>query len=161
MSTPRPKFLSIWGSFKSVYADGNVTSVGNKIGGKVKHNIDLGVSDPNLGFTNACALRMSYALNYSGVSIPRGSWKTVSGADNKWYIFRVKDLLTFLNHSFGKPDKVIKNPKPQDFSRLQGILIFNVSWSDASGHATLWDGKTCSDHCYFPEAHEASIWVLK
>ena len=161
MSTPRPKFLSIWGSFKSVYADGKVTSVGNKIGGKVKQNIDLGVTDPTLGFTNACALRMSYALNYSGMSIPRGNWKTVSGADNKWYIYRVKDLLTYINHSLGKPDKVIKNPKPQDFSGLQGILIFNVSWSDATGHATLWDGQTCSDHCYFPEAQEASIWILK
>lgn len=57
MSTPRPKFLTMWGNFKSVYADGKVTSVGNKIGGKVKQNIDLGVQDANLGFTNACALK--------------------------------------------------------------------------------------------------------
>ncbi len=160
MSTPRPKFLTMWSNFKSVYADGKVTSVGNKIGGKVKQNIDLGVQDPRLGFTNACALRMSYSLNYSGISIPRGSWNTVSGGDNKWYIFRVKDIVSFLNNSFGKPDKTIKTPKPKDFSALKGILIFNVNWSDATGHATLWDGSTCSDHCYFPEAKEASIWIL-
>ncbi|WP_225318659.1 type VI secretion system amidase effector protein Tae4 [Cellvibrio sp. KY-GH-1] len=161
MSTPRPKFLTMWRNFKSVYADGKVTSVGNKIGGKVKQNIDLGVQDPRLGFTNECALRMSYSLNYSGISIPRGSWNTVSGGDNKWYIFRVRDIVSFLNNSFGKPDKTIETPKPKDFSALKGILVFNVNWSDATGHATLWDGSTCSDHCYFPEAKEASIWILK
>jgi len=161
MSRPRPKFLTLWGNFISAYGDGKVTSVGNKIGGKVKQNIDLGVKEPNLGFTNACALRMSYALNYSGISVTRGNWKTVSGADNKWYIFRVKDLVTFINHSFGKPDKVVINPTPKDFNAQSGILIFKVSWSDATGHATLWDGSTCSDHCYFPEAQEASLWILK
>ncbi|WP_275556011.1 T6SS effector amidase Tae4 family protein [Mixta sp. Marseille-Q2659] len=37
---------------------------------------------------------------------------------------------------------------------MNGILIFTVnSWSDASGHATLWNGYTCSDHCYFPLAN--------
>lgn len=160
MSTPRPKFLTLWGNFKTIYADGKVISVGNKIGGKVKQNIDLGIKDATLGFTNACALRMSYALNYSGIGITRGSWQTVSGGDMKWYIFRVKDIIKFLNSSFGKPDKTIKSPKPQDFSKMQGIIIFNVNWSDATGHVTLWDGSICSDHCYFPEAKEASIWLL-
>lgn len=47
------------------------------------------------------------------------------------------------------------------FFGLKGILVFGVQWSDASGHATLWDGIRCSDHCYFPVAMEASIWFLK
>jgi hypothetical protein len=103
----------------------------------------------------------SYTLNYSGVIVTRGLWKTVSGADGKWYIYRVSDLLKFLEFSFGNPDKTIKNPNTSDFAGIQKILIFNVNWQDASGHATLWNGISCSDHCYFPIAQEASIWILK
>ena len=161
MSYPRPYFLTIWGEFATIYGDGKVTSVGAKIGGKVQENIDLGAKDPKLGFTNACAIRMSYSLNYSSVTVSRGTWNTVSGADGKWYIYRVTDLVSFLKHSFGKPDKTVKNPKPRDFSGMRGIIVFDVQWNDATGHATLWDGSTCSDHCYFPVAFEASIWLLK
>lgn len=147
--------------FTSIYGDGSIVSVGKKIGGKVEQNIILGVKDPLHGFTNACAIRMSYSLNYSGVIISRGSWQTVSGADRKWYIYRVSDLVTFLRLSFGEPDKTVKNPKPKNFEENKGILVFRVNWSDASGHVTLWNGSSCSDHCHFPVASEASIWILK
>jgi len=159
----RPLFLIMWNNFIYIYGDGGVSGVGEKIGGKVGENIELGKKDPKMGFTNACAIRMSYCLNHSGVHvIGNHTWKTVSGADSKLYIYRLRDLRDFLKHSFGKPDKVIKNPKPADFAGLKGILIFNVQgWNDASGHATLWDGNTCSDHCFFPVASEASLWQLK
>ncbi|MDB5800364.1 MAG: hypothetical protein JWL63_1303 [Rhodocyclales bacterium] len=157
----RPYFSIMWTNFVSIYGDGTVAIVGKKIGGKVEENIELGIKDPKAGFTNACAIRMSYSLNNSSVPITRGAWSTVSGGDKKWYIYRVKDLLSFLRHSFGRPDKTVKNPKSGDFAKLKGILVFNVPWGDASGHATLWDGGTCSDHCHFPIATEASIWLLK
>ncbi len=159
---PRPAFLTMWSKFNEIYGDGTVASVGKKIGGKVEENIKLGEKDPESGFTNACAIRMSYALNYSGVTVTRGSWSTVSGGDKKWYIFRVVDMMRFLNHSFGKSDKIKKSPKQSDFAKQQGIIVFNVSgWSSASGHATLWNGNSCSDNCYFPLATEASLWILK
>ena len=44
-----------------------LNEVGKKIGGKVQYNIDQGI------FQNACAIRMSYALNYSGVPVFRCS----------------------------------------------------------------------------------------
>ncbi len=161
MPAKKPSFKTMWSNFIAIYGSGNVINVGKKIGGKVKVNIDLGAKDPRLGFTNACAIRMSYALNYSGAVVTRGVWKTVSGSMGKWYIYRVKDLLKYLNHKFGAPDKVVANPKPADFKGYQGILVFNVSWRDATGHVTLWDGKSCSDNCYFPVASEASLWSLK
>lgn len=139
-----------------------MAGVGKKIGGKVEQNIQVGVDDPTQGFKNACAIRMSYGLNYSGVTVPRGTWQTVSGGDGKQYIYRVSDLLKFLKAEFGEPDKTIKNPKMSDFAGDKGIVVFSVSgWSDASGHATLWDGNMCADHCYFQNATEASIWLLK
>lgn len=160
MLTPRPTFLRMWKEFTKIYGDGTIAIVGEMIGGKVQANIELGATEPTQGFTNACAIRMSYCLNYSGVAIPRGEWKTVSGSDGNLYIYRVADLLKFLKYSFGKPDKTIKNPKVTDFDARKGILVFNVNWSDASGHATLWNGSGCSDECYFPLALEASIWEL-
>lgn len=161
MALPRPLFQTMWHHFIVIYGDGSVPSVGKKIGGKVQENIELGVKDPKIGFTNACAIRMSYSLNNSGISIPKGVWKTVSGSDKKQYIYRVSDLIKYLSQTFGKPDKSVRNPKPSDFARLKGILVFGVHWSDATGHATLWNGSVCSDHCYFPVAAEASIWLLK
>jgi hypothetical protein len=151
----------MWMKFTEVYGDGQVLSVGKKIGGKVQENLELGAKEPALGFTNACAIRMSYTLNHSGISIGGGPWKTVSGADGKQYIYRLSDLRAFLLHTFGRPDKTIKHPRPNSFAQMAGILVFTVHWSDASGHATLWDGRVCSDHCYFPVASEASIWLAK
>lgn len=157
----RPAFATMSSNFSTIYGDGTVPSVGRKIGGKVGDNIALGVKDPKAGFTNGCAIRMSYALNYSSSPVPRGTWSTVSGGDGKWYIFRVRDLIAYLHHAFGKADKTVKSPKPSDFAGMKGILVFNVQWRDATGHVTLWNGLTCSDHCYFPMASEASLWVLK
>lgn len=161
MAFQRPSFQTMWHHFVAIYGDGSVPSVGKKIGGKVQENIELGVKDPKAGFTNACAIRMSYSLNNAGIHIPQGAWKTVSGGDKKQYIYRVADLIKFLNQTFGKPDRTDRNPKPTDFSGMKGILLFGVQWSDATGHATLWNGSTCSDQCHFPVAAEASIWLLK
>lgn len=84
MPISRPSFQNMLMLFKIIYGNGSITNVGKIIGGKVKQNIELGVKDPIHGFTNACAIRMSYSLNYSGATVPRGSWKTVSGADHMW-----------------------------------------------------------------------------
>jgi hypothetical protein len=162
MAISRPLFRNMWHHFIVIYGDGKVPSVGDKIGGKVKENINLGLKSPELGFTNACALRMSYSLNRSGAIVQKGVWKSVSGVDKNQYIYRVSDLVKFLKKIFGEPDKVVKNPKPSDFSGMKGILVFGVKgWSDATGHATLWDGSICSDKCHFPVSIESSIWLLK
>lgn len=155
----KPSFIQAWSQFKKVNV--SVADVGKLIGGNVGINIDLGARDPRQGFTNVCAIRMSYVINYSGVIIGRGVWKTVSGADKKWYIYRVKDLLIYLSDKFGKPDLTVSNPDVSDFHGMKGILVFSVTgWSDASGHVTLWSGSACSDNCYFNKASEASIWLL-
>ena len=50
----------------------------------------------------------------------------------------------------------------------KGVILFEVSgWSDAQGHATLFNGQSCYDHCYFnePEAKyrtdRANFWGLR
>lgn len=124
--TTRPSFSMMRQQFSVIYADGDIAWVGEKIGGKVGENIALGKTDASAGFTNACAIRLSYSLNYSGSPVGRGSWSTVSGADKKLYIFRIRDLLPYLRQRFGRPDKTVKNPKESDFAGMQGILVFSV-----------------------------------
>nr|WP_217496994.1 T6SS effector amidase Tae4 family protein [Pseudoduganella umbonata] len=69
----------------------------------------------------------------------------------------------------GKPE-VVKYPAADGgpLKGKKGVILFEVSgWSDAQGHATLFDGRSCYDHCYFnePEAKfrtdRANFWRLR
>lgn len=150
----RPEFNLAWGAFARV--NGSVQQVGRVIGGKVQANIDAGI------FTNACAIRMSHVLNQTGFAVPSSAGAVSSGAGGAKYLYRVKDLLPHLQSLFGKPDLTVQGPTATAFAGKKGILVFEVGvWSDATGHATLWNGTTCSDSCYFGEATRASLWVLQ
>ena len=63
------------------------SAVGKLIGGKVEENIKA------CFFTNACAIHMSYAFNYSGMPISRYDGATSSEKDKKWYLYRVLTCL--------------------------------------------------------------------
>jgi hypothetical protein len=161
MGQIRPAFMNAWKRFSEVKS--SVADVGKKIGGKVEQNIKTGI------FQNACPLRMSYVLNYTGCPIPSAGYPVVSGGDGKWYIFRVNEMMTYLERTFGAPDKTAKPPKVTDFARLQGMMVVKGhGWSNALGHVTLWNGFACSDSChlfadpdngtFIPEV--AALWKL-
>ena len=159
----KPYIEDAWKSFNEVYNDvgKTVAGVGTKIGGKVNYNINE-VPKGQGRFENACAIRMSYVLNQNGVKIPFISGQTVSGRTGDWYIFKVGTMTSYLKKVFGNPDLTFKDPQEISFSDKKGILVFDVDqWIDASGHATIWNGNTCSDKCYFPIAKEAYLWELK
>lgn len=152
----RPQFAQARTAFQNVYGDGSLHHVGRFVGGKVRTNIDSGV------FENACAIRMSYVLNSIGIPIVAGSTDAVSGSDGRRYIFRVKDLFSFLQTRLGKPDLVVSHPSAAALQGRKGIIVFEVSgWTNASGHATLWDGTQCPDRCYFVQAHRVNFWELR
>lgn len=140
--------------------------VARVIGGNVAKNINN--PDPRQRWSNTCAVRMSYILNKSGILIPKILGETASGSDMRQYFFRVKNLIKFITREWGKPE--IVNYPPSSGGTLagrKGIILFEVSgWSDAQGHATLFNGSSCYDHCYFnePEAHystdRANLWSL-
>jgi hypothetical protein len=163
----RPPFNNAWQVFRQINVP--VRQVGEIIGGKVKQNINI--PGDQGGFENACPIRMSYVLNKTGHPIARSSgYSTVSGGDGKWYIFRVRDMKSYLRSVFGEPDKkVMGTPNPSDFSGMKGILVVQGSgWDDAGGHVTLWDGTSCSDSCHLANdpdngrfiPGEANLWVL-
>jgi len=149
-SNKRPKFNLMW----STYPKGSADDVFNLIGGKVQAN----------NFANSCTIRVSRSLNYSGDPvdfIPPNL--TVSGKDRKWYIYRVTELIKYLTKKYGKPDLVVEGaPYESKFSGKKGIIVFDVdAWDDASGHATLWNGVSCSDKCYFPLSKKMMLWLLE
>lgn len=163
MSAKRPSLSKSKKAFKQVYddLDKSVSSVGKFIGGKIDYNINK-LTPAQGQFQNACAIRMSYVLNKTGVKIPFKVGKTVSGGQGQWYLYKVRDLITFLNDTFGKPDKIIHMPTINKVASFKGIIIFEVDeWSDATGHATIWDGVGCSDKCYFSQSKKAYVWSLK
>ena len=140
----------------------SVSDVGTFIGGKVNYNVNV-VPVGKGRFENVCAIRMSYVLNKTGIKIPFiPPNETVSGKNGNWYIFKVKTLIKFLKKTLGEPDHVFNLPTAQKISKFKGILIFEVDqWNDATGHATIWDGASCSDKCYFTLSKKAYLWELK
>lgn len=159
---PRPKFATAWNAFKEINIP--VPLIANKIGGKVKENIDAGI------FVNACPMRMSYVLNKTGFPVRRGvGYSVVSGNDRSLYLFRVNEMMEYLSRTLGKPDKTVKAPQVADFSGSQGIIVIQGhGWRDARGHVTLWNGTRCSDTCHLLNDPEngpfvpdtGSIWYL-
>lgn len=140
-----------------------VAQVGQIIGGKVGQNVASGV------FQNACPIRMSYIFNFAGVLITSAGYHVVSGADHRWYIYRVGEMMSFLERTFGKPDVTTRMPKTADFSGQRGLLVVNgVGWNNAAGHVTLWDGWGCSDYSHLTADPDngtftpqtASLWRL-
>lgn len=113
---------------------------------------------------------MSYVLNHTGVPVPAAGYHVVSGADQRWYMYRVPEMMLFLQRTFGKPEVTTAHPRPVDFAGKRGVLVVKGrGWSNAVGHVTLWDGTACSDSCHLladpdngpfvPDV--ASLWVLR
>ena len=88
---------------------------------------------------------MSYVLNKCGILIPSSKkYAVVSGKDNNQYMYRVNDMIGYLEDIFGKPDFVVKSPKSKDFNGKKGIIVFlGNGWTNARGHVTLWNGVVC------------------
>lgn len=134
------------------------------IGGRLKKAYNLNA------YKNTCAVRMSYALNRSGLKLGEAPSNDGSptGGDGYKYWIRVSDLKPFLVNRFKGADEELRlDPiptslagdieamKPLYFARRKkaqawldtklagrkGIVVFGVAgWGDATGHFTLWDG---------------------
>jgi hypothetical protein len=131
----------------------DVKGVGELIGGKVKINVDNGV------FTNACALRLSYALNKADYIIRKTDGAVSSGNDGKWYLYRVSDMIKYAEKI---ATKTIKGKTFSDFKNKKGIIVFgNCGWSDATGHVDLFDGSDVEGSDYTSSCGEMNLYVLE
>ncbi len=141
---------------------GGVTDaqLANLAGGLVKHNLDQGFWG-----NNTCALRLSHALNLSGAKIPKIIGQTSSAANADQYIFRVKTMRKYLLETYGEPS--IVGSTKEEFLGHSGIVIFDTGnlWSDATGHATFFDGDRVLggnyahiEGYYFENAAQIMMW---
>lgn len=147
----KPSFTMMWDAFPDHTNYPTLRDLHNFIGGSLTKNIDVPGFGPN---GNTCAVRMSRALNYGNFPVSAKLVKslgigTMIGADGMLYLFRVRELKTYLKSALAvTPNKVTKDFSAA-FGKKQGIIAFEVTgWSDASGHVTLWDGSA------FREAHD-------
>lgn len=142
----RPKFQDLWSNYPRLPA-GEVYKL---VGGEAHALYQENPKD----YANACALRLSRALNYSGVDLSKSAaGYKVAGSDGKRYLLRVKDMIIFVKKNYGNPE-IERTPEGVDirseFLSKKGIIIFSVTgWIGATGHVTLWNGDTCGDGCYF------------
>lgn len=132
--------------------DLDVPAVGKKIGGKVELNINNGT------FQNACAIRMSYAFNYSGKEIKKTDGAVSSGKDKKWYLYRVKDFKNFLNSNYSNKET---STNISSFKGKTGVIVFeDCGWSDATGHVDLYDGNEVEGKDYSNVAKSMTLYKI-
>ncbi|MBN8429681.1 hypothetical protein JF535_02330 [Microbulbifer salipaludis] len=156
--------LPKWESLLRNFPNKPAGEVFSEIGGKVKLNYDIGV------FSNACATRISRALNFSGEAHRIPFYKTKdsngndviqvsSGGKKYWYIYRVKVMTQYLGEAYGAP-KIIPVDSYRDHLRgKKGIIIFKVNgWADATGHADLWDGAKSVGSDYGDQSTSIYFW---
>ncbi|HEY3354490.1 MAG TPA: type VI secretion system amidase effector protein Tae4 [Polyangia bacterium] len=139
-----PPLATLW----EHYPLGTADEVKKLIGGNV--NADW--------IVNTCAIRLSRALNYSGFAIPGNvpGLNTVKGGDGKRYAYRVAELNRYLRKVISTPD--IVSTDEAAFAGQAGIIMFEVNWSDATGHLDLWNGTEAIGHEYFDVAYKVSLW---
>jgi hypothetical protein len=139
-----------------------------KIGGEVYFNYARGYAN------NSCAIRTSYALNYSGVLIPNIPGQTWRGFDGKYYFYTVPHLFNWLCKALGDPEVQLNSfdgsPNGEGFLpklRSGGIVnkgIYMMKPYDkvhfnANGHATFFGGFDVFDSKgYFPAAAWVYVW---
>lgn len=144
----RPLFTTLWANYPVGMPAPDVYKL---VGGQA---FALYQENPR-DYANACALRLSRSFNYGGMPIKQSTrGYKVKGSDDKPYLLRVREMITFVELNLGKADITFKPKNNEDVSSQlrgkKGIIIFKISgWRDASGHVTLWNGSDCGDSCYF------------
>lgn len=139
----QPDFDLMWRNFPDHVKYPTLTALFNSIGGQLVRNVGV----PGFGPSgNTCAVRMSRALNYSTMPISSRQvaalkLETLKGADDMLYLFRVRELNTYLRAVLGATPQTVDKGFGTAFAGSRGIVSFTIEgWTDASGHVALWDG---------------------
>ncbi|WP_223526213.1 type VI secretion system amidase effector protein Tae4 [Pseudomonas sp. BF-B-26] len=147
ISVKRPRFSTLWNAYAEVGHKGSI-----EVYGLVGGGVEAARAEKPDAYANACALRISRAFNYGGYKIPKGTIiqnqpiYRLSGADQLPYIMKVVDFLAFLKHNWGEPDHTLTQNNSDFINGKKGVIVMEITgWSDASGHATLWNGSVTGD----------------
>lgn len=131
-------WAALWNAYPNYKDSPDSVAVKAAIGGEV--------TEAWLG-PNSCAIRMSHALNRIGYPVPKGhpGLLTVKGGDGYRYAVRVAETRIWLAEVLGTPDFDLEKTAGEPFDKAQlsgmkGIIVFHISFSDATGHFDVWDG---------------------
>lgn len=149
---PLPSYNSLYNNYPKE-ADGSETKaqqVAADIGG------DVATLYIQNGYANACALRVSKALNYSGITIPNIQGYTFMGADGKYYFLSAAKMSNFLRQTFGPPDVDMNQVQGGDrginfqttLKGMYGLFVMipndpTKTGFNASGHVSIYSNTTC------------------
>jgi hypothetical protein len=136
---------------------------------KVKKDIGGGVNAAYI--TNTCAVRLSRGLNYSGAPVPSNfaGLMIVKGGDGLNYGLRVAEMRKWLPQVLGTPDFDFTKKAGEAFDKTQlsgvnGIIGFDIAFSDATGHLDAWTGSYFSSEYksadYWKKATRITLWKL-
>nr|WP_262903865.1 type VI secretion system amidase effector protein Tae4 [Sphingobacterium bovistauri] len=162
--------------FVSQYPMGGIESVYDLIGGSLKDNH----KNYPIQYKFSCSLRLSRALNYSGISIPiwplpPAKQKTEKGDDGKNYILNASSALGYMLKAFPQ-DKPIEIEGSNAFrvyeyfyaavirQRKKGIYIMvprKGSGFGATGHCDYFDGQRFHTGGYLNSVDSLYFWELK
>ncbi|MEO8240615.1 MAG: T6SS effector amidase Tae4 family protein, partial [Flavobacterium sp.] len=158
--------------FDDAYPKTDGAQLANLVGGEV---LNLYNKYPSVvrGF---CALKVSRALNYSGIIIPEIKTTktipgTVMGADGKYYFLNAKSLNIWMQKTFGVSPQNSNHIRilgteggvdgtefPKLTAGIKGIysmVSYIPNW--ASGHADLINNSNCVFGCHFSDIPAAPI----
>ena len=155
-----PTYDSLSKAFASV-AHEKSSVVYEMIGGKVLLNHK---NQPKV-FEDACALRISVALNSIGYTISYQKDKTLSGdinndKKNEWYYYKVADVKDFIERKFGHFSKI---NSLKDIKGRKGFIYYGAcEWRRGIGeHIDLYDGTTVESHDYSNRCNEIYFVEIK
>ena len=99
-----------------------------------------------------------YAFNKSGKLISKTDGAVSSGADKKWYLYRVKDFINFMKSNYTDYETATDISK---FQGKKGVIVFEDSgWSDATGHVDLYDGEQVEGSDYSDKAKSMTLYKI-
>jgi hypothetical protein len=156
-----PEFTALSRAYPDYWKYPQPEAVRKMIGGEA--------NDPDI--TNTCTIRLSHAMNSAGVAIP-AVWQKITnrkGKNKQFYIIRVANFRGWMEFRFGKPDLDFQKKAGDRFDRssiqgFEGVIAFEIGFSDATGHFDLWyrdkfSHAETAGRDYFASASRISLWT--
>jgi hypothetical protein len=146
-----PPWRALWENYPAIH---DTAAVKRAIGGDVDGD----------WLTYTCTIRLSRALNYGGDPIPPRSpgLHVVNGADGLRYAYKVREMRGYLSSRYGPPsiDAAPEDALEALFGR-PGIILFEVDFSDATGHFDIWNGQWVRYREFFHQARCVLLWKTR
>lgn len=95
-------------------------------------------------FTNTCAAKLSYALNYSGYKIKPHTPNTYLAGDGNWYFINAKEMNYYLEQNFIKINERI------NITQVKNAITFQTGFKHGvSGHLDVFYRRKSASGSYY------------